>query len=43
MEVIVVRKLAFLTYLGELQSTYIGVIIRLLSTMDIPVVKELIK
>ena len=26
-----------ITYLGDLQSTYIGVIIHLLSTMDIPV------
>ncbi len=27
----------FITYLGKLQPTYIGVIIHLLSTMDIPV------
>ena len=27
----------FITYLQDLQPTYIGVIIRLLSTMDVPV------
>ena len=27
----------FITYLGDLHPTYIGVIIHLLSTMDIPV------
>ena len=39
MEVIVriVSKLVDFTYLQDLQPTYIGVIIHLLSTMDIPV------
>ena len=39
MEVIVTSycsKLLFLTYLGELQPTYIRVPIHLVSTMDIP-------
>ena len=40
MEVIVtiVSKLVYFTYLRDLQPTYKGVIIHLLSTMDIPVV-----
>ena len=32
----------FITYLGDLQPTYKGVIIHLLSTMDIPVQYELL-
>ena len=40
MEVIVtiVSKLVYFTYLRDLHPTYKGVIIHLLSTMDIPVV-----
>ena len=39
MEVILtnVSKLAYFTHLGDVQPTYIGVILHLLSTMDIPV------
>ena len=35
--VTIVSKLGYFTYLGDLQPTYIGVMIQLLSTMDIPV------
>ena len=34
---LVTSNLGYFTYLGDLQPTYIGVIIQLLSTMDIPV------
>ena len=35
--VTILSKLGCFTYLGDLQPTYIGVIIYLLSSMDIPV------
>ena len=40
MEVIVTSKLVYNLLTGRIQPTYIGVIIHLLSSMDIPVGKD---